>query len=303
MKGISIHLTDQCNQSCKFCVVNSYQERKESVNLKLIRAFLEENKDKGYECVNMHGGEPSLVPELIEILTYIRDLGYPCVSMQTNGHTLSDKNFAKQLVDLNVKLFVVSFHHIRKEEIADLANVDEKWLEEIIQGIKNVQALGAKVRTNTVLYKNNLAEFPEIIDYIAKNLGVKRINISAMHPTGRAYQNFEEVVPTYTEIASLAMQAVDKYDGKDQVKISLEGFPPCMIPGYEKNIVDWYDIDYKLLYHSFVLDSYAEFMSNSTKEKGEVCEHCKYKDDRLCGGIYKEYIEKYGWNEFTNPIQ
>ena len=26
MKGLSIHLTDMCNQSCKFCVVDSYKE-------------------------------------------------------------------------------------------------------------------------------------------------------------------------------------------------------------------------------------------------------------------------------------
>lgn len=116
MKGLSIHLTDMCNQSCKFCVVDSFKQRKEEVNKRLIFKFLEENAGKGYEIINIHGGEATIVTDFIEILEKIKELGYPQVSLQTNARTLKDMDFAKQLVDLNVKTFVTSFHTYIPEE-------------------------------------------------------------------------------------------------------------------------------------------------------------------------------------------
>ena len=297
MIGLSIHLTDQCNQSCKFCVVDSYQERKESVNKRIIYKFLEENSNKGYEVVNIHGGEPTMVPEFLEILARIKELGYPKVSLQTNGRTLMDYDYTKQLADYNVKTFVISFHNIDRMEIANLANVNEEWLGEIIQGIKNAKAVGSRVRTNTVVYKNNLKNLKEIMRFIVEKLDVDHINISAMHPAGRAYKNFYEVVPKYAQIIDPVVEAVEYVLGTNKY-LTLEGFPPCLIDEYKEYLLDWNNDDFKLLYHNFILSSYANFMSESTKVLGNMCKGCNYSKDKLCGGIYKEYIEKYGWDEF-----
>lgn len=299
MKGLSIHLTDQCNQSCKFCVVDSYQERREAVNMKTIKKFLKENSGKGYEIVNIHGGESTIVPVFIEVLTMIKEYGYPEVSLQTNARTLKDKEFTKQLVDLNVKTFVTSFHTTSAKEMADLANVEETWLGEIIQGIKNAKELGAKVRTNTVVYKKNVDQLVDIMKFIVNELKVDHINISAMHPAGRAYKNFEEVAPRITDIIEPVKKAVDYVESQGTV-VTVEGFAPCLLGDYTKYIVDWETSNFKLLYHMFVLPNYADFMTSKTRTLGTMCEKCIYKKDKLCGGIYNEYIEKYGWDEFEN---
>ncbi len=297
MKGLSIHVTDQCNQSCKFCVVDSYKERKEEVNKRLIFKFLEENSKKGYEVINIHGGESTILHDFIEILAKIKELGYPEVSLQTNARTLHDMDFARQLVDLNVKTFVTSFHTSDPLEMADLADVNESWLGEIIQGIQNVKALGAKVRTNTVVYNQNRYQLKEIMEYIVTELKVDHINISAMHPAGRAYKNFAEVAPRITEIIPAVKEAVDYVESTGTV-VTLEGFMPCLLGDYVKYMVDWDNTNYKLLYHNFILPNYAEFMTAKTRTLGTFCEGCAYQKDRLCGGIYKEYIEKFGWSEF-----
>lgn len=297
MKGLSIHLTDMCNQSCKFCVVDSYKERKEEVNLRLIFKFLEENANKGYEIINIHGGEATIVHGFIPILTKIKELGYSQVSLQTNARTLRDYDFVKQLVDLNVKTFVTSLHTTDAKEMSWLADVDENWLGEIIQGIKNAKALGAKVRTNTVVYNNNKDNLLDIVKYIAEELKVDHINISNMHPAGRAYKNFEIVCPKVTSIIPAVKAAVD-YIETTGVKVTVEGFPPCLLNEYTKYIVDWESSNFKMLYHNFILPNYANFMSSKTRSLGKNCKQCIYKEDKLCGGIYNEYIEKNGWDEF-----
>ena len=100
--------------------------------------------------------------------------------------------------------------------------------------------------------------------FIVGELDVDHINISAMHPAGRAYKNFYEVVPRYTEIIEPVMEAVD-YVIKTDKELTLEGFPPCLLGEYKDYLVDWYDTDFKLLYHNFILNSYADFMSQSTR--------------------------------------
>ena len=299
MKGLSLHLTDMCNQSCKFCVVDSYKERKEEVNSRLIFSFLQENAGKGYEIINIHGGEATIVKDFVPILEKIKELGYPQVSLQTNARTLKDYEFTKTLVDLNVKTFVTSLHTTEPSEMAWLADVDESWLGEVIQGIKNAKSLGARVRTNTVVYKHNVDKLIKIMKFIIEELHADHINISNMHPAGRAYKNFEMVCPKVTEIIKPVKEAVD-YVVAEGVKVTVEGFPPCLLEEYTKYIVDWEESNFKMLYHNFILPNYADFMSGKTRTLADICEKCVYKKDKLCGGIYNEYVEKYGIDEFAN---
>ena len=299
MKGLSLHLTDLCNQSCKFCVVDSYKEKKESVNLKLIYSFLEDNANKGFEIVNIHGGEATILEEFIPILERINELGYPEISLQTNAKTLCDFEFAKKLVQLNVKTFVVSFHTLNPKELAWLADVDENWWFDIVDEIKNLKSLGVQIRTNTVIYNNNKNEIQEILEFLIEELKITHINISNMHPAGRAYKNFDAVCPKLTEIIPSVKKAVD-YATNKTVTVTLEGFPPCLLNEYTKYIVDWENTKFKMLFHNFILPNYADFMSRKTKILGPNCNTCIYKNHKLCGGLYKEYVENFGISEFSN---
>ena len=297
MKSISIHLTDKCNNSCIFCVVNSHKEKKEGVNKKTIENFLKDNAGKGYEFVNIHGGEATVLDEFIDVLKLIKKYDYPMVSLQTNARKLSDKNYAKEVFENGVKLFVVSVHGKNSKEHDTITQVDGSF-QEAIAGIKNVMELGAKVRTNTVAYKENIESLPEIADLLI-GLGVDHINISAMHPVGKAYQNFNRVVPTYTQIQKKVFEMVD-YCVKHNCVVTLEGFPDCMVKGYEKYMINWDDKKIKLLFHHYVLNNYATFMEKETKQRVSSCEQCSRT--KTCGGIYKEYLEFYDENEFV-PVR
>lgn len=297
MKSISVHLTDQCNNSCIFCVVNSSQDKCEGVKKKVLYKFLEENAGKGYENVNIHGGEATVLPDLPNILAKIKELGYPQVSLQTNGRKMADYEYCKQLYDLGVKLFVVSMHGKDAAQHDFVTRVDGSF-DEAIQGIKNAKLVGAKVRTNTVVYKNNINDLSEIAEMIM-GLKVDHINISAMHPVGKAYQNFNFVCPKYTEIKEAVFGMVDTCV-KGNTVVTLEGFPHCMIPGYEKYMIDWEENQFKLLFHNFILDNYATFMEKETKRRIDACATCSKQD--VCGGVYKEYLEFFRDSEF-HPVE
>jgi len=80
------------------------------------------------------------------------------------------------------------------------------------------------------------------------------------------------------------------------VALRLEGFPWCAVPGYERFQIDWEDNKFKMLYRSFVMDDYEGHMDDFTRVKDERCDRCVFTD--VCGGVYKEYAEFIGWDEF-----
>jgi MoaA/NifB/PqqE/SkfB family radical SAM enzyme len=296
MKALSVHLTDICNSKCSFCIVDSPFVKEDSISRKRVSHFLRDNAGKGYEAINIHGGEATIRRDLLDILDEIRELGYPTVYLQTNGRKMSRMEYARGLVDRGVSLFIVSMHGATALT-QDRISKSLGSFEQAVQGIRNVKELGAKVRTNSVVCKDNYTELPEIAE-LCIDLGADHVNISALHTAGTALRNFWEVTARYDEIQPYVLAAVDRAVARDRV-VTLEGFPYCSIPGYEQYMLDWTENKFKMLYRTYVFDDYERFMDANARVKDERCGRCVHND--ACGGVYKEYAELVGWDEF-HPV-
>ena len=292
-KMLSIHLTDLCNSRCIFCVVDSPSQKKDQVSRKRIEEFLLENSDSGYSAVNLHGGEPTTRKDFLDILNLIKKYQYPEIILQTNGKKFADQTFAKEVCEAGVNLFVISVHSASSEIYDSIARVPQSF-EKAISGIKNLKALGAKIRTNTVVSKLNYHELPEIMSLLLSR-DIDHINISALHTAGTAFKNFHKVTPSYREIEAVVKKAVQMVD-ENGVKVTLEGFPYCCIRGMEGYVIDWDAQKFKMLFRDFELDDYEEYMDKSMRIHGSPCVDCKW--NKACGGVYKEYISIVGWDEF-----
>ncbi len=293
MKALSVHLTDICNSKCSFCIVDSPFVQEDSISRKRVSRFLKENADKGFEAVNIHGGEATIRKDFLEILDEIKDLGYPTVFLQTNARKLARAQYARTVVDKGVSLFIISMHGataLTQDRIAkSLGSFDQA-----VRGIRNVAELGVQIRTNSVVCKDNFTELPEIVD-LCVGLGAHHVNLSALHTAGTAFRNFWEVTPRYDEIRQYVFEAVDRGVRAERV-VTLEGFPHCAIPGYEKYMIDWAENQFKMLYRTYVFEDYERYMDATSRVKHERCGGCAQKD--TCGGVYKEYADLIGWDEF-----
>jgi MoaA/NifB/PqqE/SkfB family radical SAM enzyme len=296
MKALSVHLTDICNSKCNFCIVDSPFVKDDSISRKRVSRFLRENAGKGYEAVNIHGGEPTIRRDFLEILDEIQELGYPAVFLQTNGRKLARLQYATAVVDKGVGLFIVSMHGATALT-QDRISKSLGSFEQAVKGLRNVKELGARIRTNSVVCKDNFTEIPDIAD-LCLELGADHVNLSALHTSGTALRNFAEVTPSYDEIRPYVLEAVDRVVASGG-HITLEGFPYCSIPGYEKYMIDWSGNQFKMLYRTFVFEDYEAYMDANARVKDERCGGCAHND--LCGGVYKEYAELVGWDEF-HPV-
>ncbi len=98
-------ITDHCNMSCPICLAgnrNSWHmplKKFEKITQNLLEA------EGTFELINLSGGEPTLHPELIEIIDSAHRLGIMNVSISTNGRIfLKDQDLLLKLTDKNVFL-------------------------------------------------------------------------------------------------------------------------------------------------------------------------------------------------------
>ncbi len=293
-KTLSVHFTDLCNNDCVFCVVGIPQRSQEldaAAEERITRA-IREGKDQGFEVVNVHGGEPTVSPRLLPALEMIRDCGYPEVHLQTNGRRLEDVRFVRRLRELNVTIFIVSMHG-RCAETHDGLTGAPGGFAQTVRGIVNVKEAGGIVQTNTVVTRPNLGEVEAMVDWLAE-LGVDCLNVSNLHPAGTALLHFEALTPTVREL-QLHLPPVLRKALDRRIRVTLEGFPPCFLPGLEAHHLARHDGIISVEIRGAWIDDYERWMDEVQKVKDGQCGECAAAAS--CGGVYKEYVERRGWSE------
>ena len=294
MKCLSIHLTDLCNSACTFCVVASPLYSSNTVEYEDIEAFLKKNSGKGFDVVNLHGGEPTIHPRFIETLALIRELGYREVHLQTNGIKLAADGFARKLVDLGVSRFIISLHG-DSAEIQDIQTGTDGGFEKTLAGIRNVKLSCAHVRTNTVITTQNVNRLYPLTQ-LACDLKVDHINYSNLHPVGSARYALGRILPTFDEIRKNLYPAVELAISQKR-RVTLEGFPYCVVREKMNLHLDNEYRQVRMLMRGSVIGDYDAFMNKGMRAYGAPCERCILKV--VCGGVYPQYIEYRGWDEFS----
>lgn len=290
---VSVHLTDLCNSKCTFCVVASPLYARDSVDYDGVVEFLTSNAGGEYPIVNIHGGEATIHPRFLATLDLIRDLGYREVHLQTNGIRLADPAFARACVDRNVRLFIVSLHgHVA--ELQDPLTHTPGGFEKTVVGIRRVSELGSQVRTNTVITRQNVRHL-EAIAGLACELGVGHLNFSNLHPVGSSMFALDRTMASLTEIYPELRRAIERGLAAGR-RVTLEGFPYCSVRDHvELNLNESYR-SIRMLMRGQVIDDYDAFMNEHMRTFVAACADCAARE--RCGGIYPQYLERYGDGEF-----
>src|SRR5512136_2391912 len=95
--GRSIHylrisLTDRCNLRCVYCMPQEMHltPRDELLTAAEILTIARAARELGFDKIRLTGGEPTVRPELLDIVRGISALGFQAISMTTNGLRLGE---------------------------------------------------------------------------------------------------------------------------------------------------------------------------------------------------------------------
>jgi uncharacterized radical SAM superfamily Fe-S cluster-containing enzyme len=107
-----IEVNTRCNLDCPVCFADSgtgHQEDGFSLTLEQVEEMLDAfvAAEGAPEAVQLSGGEPSIHPQILDMLTAARARGIPLVMLNTNGIRLArDPRFAPALAEIGVHVYL-----------------------------------------------------------------------------------------------------------------------------------------------------------------------------------------------------
>jgi len=286
-----------CNNRCRFCVQGMKRERFGRRSREELDEILTGNTDRA--GVVFTGGEPTLHPDIIWLIARARQLGYQSVQVQTNGRMFAYRRFCREVVEAGVTEVSPALHGHR-DELHDYLTTVAGSFEQTVAGIRNLKELGIPVVTNTVITRSNFRHLPEIARLLV-DLGVDQYQLAFVHPVGSAgpERNFDSVVPRFQLIEPYVHRGLEIGAAAGRV-VMTEAIPYCFMAGYEQYVGERIMPSTKIFDAEGVIEEYRDYRQGEGKLKGPACRQCKFND--ICEGPWREYPERYGWEEFV-PVR
>ncbi len=314
-KRLYLDSLSACNESCLFCVKQGKTNQGNDYFFTNFEAknVLADKIEEGYQEVVFTGGEPTLRPDLANLIEFSKIIGYQKASILTNAVNFSDKKKVLEIYELfsddfNIS-FSVSLHsHIRKisEKITNTKNTFSKT----VKGIKNLVKAGfdniSIYHVITVYNYSDLSEFVRFVSRLLRGVEHRTITFSFIMPQGAAMDNMD-IFPRLSKVEHYLEKAL--YECREegiQHSISTCGTVPlCFLKGNENIMIRQQELDrpenIRLVSRNqdegFQLST--KNFHNKTKIKLEDCKKCLYF--KKCAGIWKVYAEKFGTGELK-PI-
>ena len=316
-----------CNNNCIFCMEEDRDAREinnGAMTPDRVRWILEQHR--GAEEVCFTSGEPTTRPELPDFVKWAKQLGYGRISVMTNGRRLSHMPYAVALAKGGMNRFYVSIHGHTKKLHEGLTRTPQSF-EQTVAGLDSVTKLkrfGVELHTSTVVTDRNLPHMLDIYRFLRSH-GVDQVVFNVMQANGRANTFFDQIFPSYTDIArtfrEFIAQASDVgADGEPKPMAFLVDIPMCTTEG-----VPDFNRGYVEKYRHFDLDGHAGLeaakkpertqqegqgrglvmvtrsdLDDEMRDKRPECSSCKY--DAVCEGVWRNYLKRMGWGEFT-PVR
>lgn len=180
-----IEIDNYCNSRCIYCYNNIRSNEQISVDnfMKMINKL----KKIGVRCVILTGGEPTLHPNLMELLNILKD-NEMMVGMSTNGINLN--NDIIQFFADNNSFIQVSIDSTDREIYIKIRKTDT--LDIVMKNINTMLDKGINVDAGIVLNNLSLQTLEKTI-YDLSNMGIPTMHIEEIKDVGFAKEKFENL--------------------------------------------------------------------------------------------------------------
>lgn len=156
-----------CNLRCQWCYAKMKGfSRKDNMTLETVEAAVKVYKDLPMENVILIGGDPTVHPQLVEIIRMIRENGLKPLLL-TNSLKLANKEFLERTIEAGLEGVCTSLKAGTAKEYLSLTGVDA--LVEIERAMQNIQATGIDHKVSVTVCRPILHSFEEIIQVVKRN--------------------------------------------------------------------------------------------------------------------------------------
>ncbi len=216
-----IEITGQSNLNCNICFSSSPfgDHVPFSKIADMINAFV--SNESNPEILQLSGGEPTLHPEIVEIVRYAKTLGIDDVVVSTNGVRLTNQEFLKEFASADPVVYL-QFDTFKPEVSKKMRG------EDLVETKMQVVELCKESRITVVLVPTlvrgwNDDEIGTLVEYAMKHEGIFGINFQPVSLTGRIKSTEEVEKLTIPEV-------LYKMENQTKGKFKKDDFRPIPCP-------------------------------------------------------------------------
>jgi MoaA/NifB/PqqE/SkfB family radical SAM enzyme len=288
---VDLILGYRCNSRCAFCAIDE-ELRPAGFDAAAAAAQIRAAAAQS-AAIRFGGGEPTLWPELPDLVALAREVGFREVSVQTNGFLLGRDGLAARLIDAGLTKLNVS---LRGATAAthDRLTRSRGSFDDVLRALAAVHARapGLPVEGDVIITRQTLPELAAVVRRFGP-LGVRRFNFWYVAMEGRVRGHERALVPRLAEVAAPLRAALEAADALGLQPAQSFYVPCCLLPGREAQV--WHPADESAL----VVTPQSTFRL----EQGEIdvgqrtarCRGCRF--EARCVGLRRGYLERFGDSE------
>jgi uncharacterized radical SAM superfamily Fe-S cluster-containing enzyme len=183
-----IEINDECNLTCPVCFAESSPQKTRNRTLAEVDAMLETlvASEGNPDLVQISGGEPSIHPQIIEILKLCKTKPIRHVMLNTNGIRIArDPAFVAELAKLKPGFEVyLQFDSLKREALENIRGADLRRVRE--QALANLEAAGISTTLVCVVKKGvNDTEIGDIVRHALTYKCVRGVTFQPVQDAGR----------------------------------------------------------------------------------------------------------------------
>lgn len=230
-----IEITDSCNMECPICYAGANRNGRFFMDLDTVRVLGERIKSRGGRWITLTGGDPTMHPELAEIISLLRKDLKLSPLIATNGLRIAqDRDYLKHLKQAGLKKVQLQFDTFEDktyELMRKRADASEK-----LGAVETIRSLGLRLGLVTTVCRYNIHELNKIIDYAASlTPDLNTLILQSMLPVGRfpradIVQSREDIITQVSrEGASYELAEKDFLPFPRFAPLGFQGHPDCEV--------------------------------------------------------------------------
>jgi len=185
-----IDLTNRCNMCCPICFANAgaagYVCEPDFDQIVRQLQVLRDLRPVPCTAVQFTGGEPTIHPDFLRIISKASQMGFSHIQVATNGLTLADADFARRAAEAGLHVLYLQFDGVGRDAYLKTRNLPGLW-EKKLAAIANARRFGMKVcLVPTILKGVNDRQVARIFRFAVENIDVvSAISYQPVSFTGR----------------------------------------------------------------------------------------------------------------------
>jgi len=161
---LRLSVTDRCNFRCLYCLEpdTRFLPRQELLYLEEYVQIIKSCHELGVRSLRITGGEPTLYPELDELIAEAGRIGLDDIAMTTNGWSL-DLERARRWHDSGLKRLTFSLDSLREDRMAKITR-SKTSVQQVLDSIATAKSAGfPRPKVNVVVMRD--INDDEVVDF------------------------------------------------------------------------------------------------------------------------------------------